>query len=61
MIGRLDIGPIYQTTEVHQIHTYLLNQQGEDAMIEAEQMRDERLDELAIQAQECVRQRKTVH
>ncbi|MEG0637431.1 MAG: GNAT family N-acetyltransferase, partial [Pseudomonas sp.] len=32
-----------------------------DAMIEAEQMRDERLDELAIQAQECVRQRKTVH
>jgi hypothetical protein len=27
-------------------------------MIEAEQMRDERLDELAAQAQECVRQRK---
>jgi len=61
LIGRLDIGPIYQTTEVHQIHTYLLNQQGEDAMIEAEQLRDERLDQLAIQAQECVRQRKTVH
>jgi hypothetical protein len=58
LIGRLDIGPIYQTTEVHQIHTYLLNQH---AMIEAEQLRDERLDQLAIQAQECVRQRKTVH
>ena len=43
------------------IHTYLLNQQGEDAMIEAEQMRDERLDELTAQAKECVRQRKTVH
>jgi hypothetical protein len=57
----LDIAPIYQTAEVLQIHTYLLNQQGEDAMIEAEQMRDERLDELAAQAQECVRQRKTVH
>ncbi len=30
-------------------------------MIEAEQMRDERLDELAAQALECVHQRKTVH
>lgn len=61
LIGRLDIAPIYQAAEVIQIHTYLLNQQGEDAMIEAEQMRDERLDELAVQAQACVRQRKTVH
>lgn len=61
LIGRLDIAPIYQTAEVLQIHTYLLNQQGEDAMIEAEQMRDERLDELTAQAKECVRQRKTVH
>lgn len=61
LIGRLDVAPIYQTTEVHQIHTYLLNQQGEDAMIEAEQQRDEWLDELAVQAQECVRQRKRVH
>ena len=61
LIGRLDIAPIYQTAEVMQIHTYLLNQQGEDAMIEAEQMRDKRLDELTAQAQECVRQRKTVH
>ncbi|MNJ67664.1 hypothetical protein D3C77_638540 [compost metagenome] len=61
LIGRLDIAPIYQTAEVMQIHTYLLNQQGEDAMIEAEQMRDERLDELTAQAQECVRLRKTVH
>ncbi|MEN4825720.1 MULTISPECIES: GNAT family N-acetyltransferase [unclassified Pseudomonas] len=61
LIGRLDIAPIYQTTEVHQIHTYLLNQQGEDAMIEAEQQRDEWLDELAESARDCVRQRKTVH
>jgi len=61
LIGRLDIAPIYQATEVHQIHTYLLNQQGEDAMIEAEQQRDEWLDELAALARECVRQRKTVH
>ncbi|AGZ34892.1 N-acetyltransferase [Pseudomonas sp. SWI6] len=61
LIGRLDIAPIYQTTEVHQIHTYLLNQQGEDAMIDAEQQRDEWLDELTVQAAGCVRQRKTVH
>lgn len=61
LIGRLDIAPIYQTTEVHQIHTYLLNQQGEDTMIEAEQQRDEWLDELAMRARECVKQRKTVH
>ncbi len=44
-----------------QIHTYLLNQHGEDAMIEAEQRRDEHLDELALQAQACVQQRLTVH
>nr|WP_314480224.1 GNAT family N-acetyltransferase [uncultured Pseudomonas sp.] len=61
LIGRLDIAPIYQTTEVMQIHTYLLNQNGEDAMIEAEQRRDERLDELGLQAQACVRQRLTTH
>jgi len=46
---------------VRQIHAYLLKQQGEDAMIEAEQRRDERLDELALQAQACVRQRRAVH
>jgi GNAT superfamily N-acetyltransferase len=61
LVGRLDIAPIYQTLEVRQIHAYLLKQQGEDAMIEAEQSRDERLDQLAEQAQACVRQRKTVH
>lgn len=61
LIGRLDIAPIYQTLEVGQIHAYLLNQHGEDAMIEAEQQRDERLDELELQAQACVRQRRVVH
>ncbi|MFJ4067613.1 GNAT family N-acetyltransferase [Pseudomonas sp. NPDC089996] len=61
LIGRLDIAPIYQTAEVLQIHTYLLNQQGEDAMLDAEQQRDEWLDELTVQARECVRQRKSVH
>jgi GNAT superfamily N-acetyltransferase len=61
LIGRLDIAPIYQTAEVLQIHTYLLNQQGEDAMVDAEQQRDEWLDELTAQAKACVRERKSLH
>ncbi|MFB4392121.1 MULTISPECIES: GNAT family N-acetyltransferase [unclassified Pseudomonas] len=61
LIGRLDITPIYQTVEVRQIHAYLLKQHGEDAMIEAERQRDERLDELALAARACVKTRKTVH
>ena len=61
LIGRLDIAPIYQTAEVLQIHTYLLNQQGEEAMLDAEQQRDEWLDELTAQAKACVQERKSVH
>ncbi|MDH0648909.1 GNAT family N-acetyltransferase [Pseudomonas sp. GD03858] len=61
LIGRLDIAPIYQSTEVRQIHAYLLKQQGEEAMVEAERLRDERLDSLAEQAQACVKQRLTRH
>ncbi|NIE75196.1 GNAT family N-acetyltransferase [Pantoea sp. Ap-967] len=61
LIGRLDIAPIYQTAEVLQIHTYLLNQQGEDAMLDAEQQRDAWLDALADQARDCVQARKSVH
>ncbi|MBF8778350.1 GNAT family N-acetyltransferase [Pseudomonas fulva] len=61
LIGRLDIASIYQTLEIRQIHTYLLNQHGEEAMIEAEVLRDQHLDELEWQAQECVRLRQVVH
>lgn len=61
LIGRLDIAPIYQSAEVMQIHTYLLNQQGEDAMLEAEQQRDEHLDALTEQAQACEGVRKRLH
>ncbi|MCF1487620.1 GNAT family N-acetyltransferase [Pseudomonas sp. AA27] len=61
LIGRLDIAPIYQTVEVRQIHAYLLKQQGEAAMMDAERLRDERLDVLTEQARACVRERKTVH
>jgi len=61
LVGRLDIAPIYRTTEVRQIHAYLLKQHGDEAMLAAEKQRDERLDALALQAQACVKQRKTVH
>ncbi|MFV3383607.1 MULTISPECIES: GNAT family N-acetyltransferase [Pseudomonas] len=61
LVGRLDIAPIYRTTEVRQIHAYLLKQHGDEAMMAAERQRDERLDALALQAQACVKQRKTVH
>ncbi|MBA1205120.1 GNAT family N-acetyltransferase [Pseudomonas capeferrum] len=61
LIGRLDIASIYQTVEVRQIHAYLLKQHGEEAMIEAEKQRDRRLDQLAWQAEDFVRQRRTVH
>jgi GNAT superfamily N-acetyltransferase len=61
LIGRLDIAPIYQTVEVRQIHAYLLKQQGEEVMIEAERLRDERLDALTAHAKACVKQRLTRH
>lgn len=61
LIGRLDIAPIYQTVEVMQIHAYLLKQHGDEAMMEAEQLRDERLDGLALEAKDCVRQRLLRH
>lgn len=61
LIGRLDIAPIYQTVEVRQIHAYLLKQQGEAAMVEAERLRDANLDALTEQARACVKERKRVH
>lgn len=61
LIGRLDIAPLYRTLEVGQIHAYLVKQHGDQAMIEAEKARDQRLDQLAWQAQELVRQRRVVH
>ncbi|MDF0729667.1 GNAT family N-acetyltransferase [Pseudomonas entomophila] len=61
LVGRLDVAPIYQTLEVRQIHAYLLKQHGEEAMVAAEQQRDERLDALAEEAQGCVTVRKRVH
>lgn len=45
-----DLQPIYQSTEVRQIHTYLLKQHGAQAMTDAEKDRDQLLDQLAVQA-----------
>lgn len=61
LIGRLDVAPIYQTLEVMQIHAYLLKHQGDEAMIEAERLRDERLDNLTEEAKACVAQRLMRH
>ncbi|AIR90728.1 GNAT family N-acetyltransferase [Pseudomonas cremoricolorata] len=61
LIGRLDIAPIYQTVEVRQIHAYLLKQHGEQAMIAAQDQRDERLDQLTERAAACVGERRSLH
>lgn len=50
-VARVDVAPIYQSLEVRQIHTYLLNQHGKRAMVDAEKKRDRHLDQLTRQAQ----------
>ncbi|MBD7977815.1 GNAT family N-acetyltransferase [Serpens gallinarum] len=54
-----DLEPIYRSTEVRQIHTYLLKQHGQKAMGDAERKRDRLLDQLARQAQAYVAERQT--
>jgi GNAT superfamily N-acetyltransferase len=56
-----DLAPIFQSTEVRQIHTYLLKQHGKRAMSDAEKQRDRLLDQMAQQAQALVRERLIVH
>lgn len=53
-----DLEPIFQTTEVRQIYSYLLQQHGRNAMGEAERKRDRLLDQLARQAQAYVQERR---
>jgi ribosomal protein S18 acetylase RimI-like enzyme len=57
LLAVLEVGHIYQSLEVRQIHAYLLKQQGEPAMIEAERLRDLRLDEMTRQAETFVARR----
>ncbi|GGU52710.1 N-acetyltransferase [Pseudomonas laurentiana] len=52
----LDVAPIYRSVEVRQIHTYLLQQQGKKAMVDAEKQRDRHLDQLTRQALAFVQQ-----
>jgi hypothetical protein len=53
-----DLEPIFQSTEVRQIHSYLLQQHGRNAMGDAERKRDRLLDQLARQAQAYVEERR---
>ena len=54
LIGVLDTAPIYSSTEVRQIHTYLLQRHGKRAMLDAEKQRDRHLDQLQNKAQAFV-------
>ena len=53
-VAAQDLQPIYQSTEVRQIHAYLLKQHGPQAMSDAEQQRDQILDQMARDAQALI-------
>ena len=53
-----DLQPIFQSTEVRQIYSYLQQQHGRNEMGEAERKRDRLLDQLARQAQAYVEERR---
>jgi hypothetical protein len=57
LVAVQDLAPIFQSTEVRQIHAYLVKQHGQTAMREAEKQRDRQLDQLARQAQALVGER----
>ncbi|GLK88458.1 GNAT family N-acetyltransferase [Pseudomonas turukhanskensis] len=62
MVAVQDLAPIYQSQEVRQIHAYLLKQNGNKAMSEAESKRDRLLDQMAYQAEMLVKERfPTIH
>jgi GNAT superfamily N-acetyltransferase len=57
MFAAVDLAPVFASTEVRQIHAYLLKQHGQRAMQQAEKQRDQHLDALALQAQQLVDER----
>lgn len=57
LMGILDVAAIYSSTEVRQIHTYLLQRNGKKAMLEAEKKRDRQIDQLTAKARAFVAQR----
>lgn len=59
MVAVQDLAPVFQSTEVRQIHAYLVKQHGKQVMSEAETQRDHYLDQLAYEAQQLVRERLT--
>ena len=61
MLAVQDLAPIFQSTEVRQIHAYLMKQHGKRAMSDAEKQRDRLLDQMTQQAQALVRERLIVH
>lgn len=57
LLAVLDVAPIYSSVEVRQIHTYLLQQRGKKAMVDAEKQRDRHLDQMTRQAKAFVLER----
>ncbi len=57
LLAVLDVAPIYSSVEVRQIHTYLLQQHGKKAMVEAEKQRDRHLDQMTRHAKAFVLER----
>jgi len=57
LLAVLDVAPIYNSLEVRQIHTYLLQQHGKRAMVDAEKQRDRHLDQMTRQARAFVQER----
>jgi len=53
-----DLTPIFESTQVRQIHAYLLKQYGKKAMSEAEKQRDRQLDQLTQCALALVHERR---
>ena len=62
MVAVQDLAPIFQSKEVRQIHAYLVKQNGQKALSEAESKRDRLLDQMAFHAQALVKERfPTIH
>ncbi|KAE9650654.1 N-acetyltransferase [Pseudomonas sp. PB105] len=57
LMGVLDVAAIYNSLEVRQIHTYLLQKHGKRAMVDAEKQRDRHLDQLTRKARLFVQAR----
>lgn len=57
LLAVLDVAPIYNSLEVRQIHTYLLQQHGKRAMADAEKKRDRQLDQMTRHAKAFVQER----